>query len=316
MSSTQLSSPAKYDVSNMVFGKAIENSAGNAGGNGPNIKYFRIPISTTNPDGSTGELVFEAPKLFSFGVSKNTDQQTGKVTGLSLPLCMWSKEGATKEETAFSDIIEKVIERCKDHLILDSTKVEIKKFNLKRDALDSIGNFYYRKLDDKTGEVLSDRGPVLYPKLIESRKDGVHKIVTNFFDQSGRDIDAMSLEKKYCWVNAAIKIESIYVGAKISLQVKVYEAEVNLVESGARRLLRRPQSDSAVAVASSASAPLADMGDSQVEDDEQIHDDESRGGGGGEAIAREEPAPQPAPTAVATPPRRVVRKVVPASGKK
>jgi hypothetical protein len=262
--------------------------------------------------------VFEAPKLFSFGVSKIMDQETGKVTGLSLPLCMWNKDGATEEERAFSDTIEQVVERCKDHLVLEDTKIEVKKFNLKRDALDSIGNFYYRKLDEK-GKILADRGPVLYPKLIESRKNGQHKIVTNFFDQNGRDIDPMSLEKKYCWVNAAIKIESIYVGAKISLQVKVYEAEVSLVESGARRLLRRPQSDaSVVAVTPSAPSSSVPLTDPQEEDEEQIHDDDSHGGGGGAASAREEPAPPspvPAPSASA-PVRKVVRRVVAAGSAK
>jgi hypothetical protein len=315
MSSTKLSSPATYDVSNMIFGKAIEGSAGTASGTGPKIKYFRIPISTTNSDGSVGELVFQTPKLFSFGVSKIMDQESGKVTGMSLPLCMWNKDGATEDERAFSDVIEQIVEKCKDHLVLDETKVEVKKFNLKRDGLDSLGNFLYRKRDEK-GKILEDRGPVMYPKLIESRKNGVHKIVTNMFDQNGRDIDPLSLEKKYCWVNAAIKIESIYVGSKISLQVKVYEAEVNLVESGARRLLQRPRSDATVVSvpsSSTGSAPLADMGDgAEEEDEEQIHDDESRGGGAASAPEPVVSSPPPAPAS--TPVRKIVRKIVP--GKK
>lgn len=319
MSSTQLSSPATYDVSSMIFGKAIDGSAGTtANGSGPKIKYFRIPISTTNPDGSIGELVFETPKLFSFGVSKIMDQETGKVTGLSLPLCMWNKDGPTEEERAFSDVLEKVIEKCKDHLVLESTKIEIKKFSLKRDGLDSLGNFMYRKRDEKTGSIMEDRGPVLYPKLIESRKNGTHKILSNFFDQNGHDVDPMSLEKKYCWVNGAIKIESIYVGAKISLQVKVYDAEVSLVESGSRRLLRRPRPDTAVVAVSSSSAsvaPLADTGD--VEDDETIQDDDVNEEGGA-ARARDEPvvvAP-PSTQPAATPTRKVVRRVVSSVSKK
>lgn len=306
--STQLSSPATYDVANMIFGKAIAGSAGGANGNGPAIKYFRIPISTRNSDGSIGELVFQTEELFSFGVSRNTDQQSGKVTGYTFPLCMWNKDGATDAEKAFSNVIEQVVEKCKDHLILDSTKVEIKKFNLKRDGLDSLGNFMYWKRGDD-GAILQDKGPVLYPKLIESKKN--NKIITGMFDSNGDDIDPLSLEKKFCWVKAAIKIESIYVGSKISLQVKVYEAEVRLVESGARRLLQRPRSDARVTVARSdavAAAPVMSsaINDEAEEDDEPIHDDD-----GTEEMTIPTKAPTPPPVVEAAPVRKVVRKVVP-----
>lgn len=297
--STQLSTPATYDISNMIFGKAIAGSAGPANGSSPPIKYFRIPISTTNPDGSVGELVFQTEKLFSFGVSKNTDQNTGKVIGYTLPLCLWNKDGASEDEKAFSSVLEHIVEKCKDHLLLEPTKVEIKKFNLKRDALESIGSFMYWKYGDD-GKLVADKGPVLYPKLIESKKN--NKIITGIFDQNGRDIEPLSLEKKFCWVKAAIKIESIYVGSKISLQVKVYEAEVSLVESGARRLLQRPVADTRVLVEPSATS--ASFNANEEEDDEPIRDDDEP------APQPEVPAPLPPPTDAA-PARKVVRKVVP-----
>ncbi len=41
-------------------------------------------------------------------------------------------------------------------------------------------------------------------------------------------------------MEAAIKIESIYMGAKISLQVKVQEANIFLIDNTPKRLLRRP----------------------------------------------------------------------------
>ncbi len=46
--------------------------------------------------------------------------------------------------------------------------------------------------------------------------------------------------KKYCYVNGAIKIESIFCGSKISLQVKLYEARVQLMNTGIKSLLPRP----------------------------------------------------------------------------
>lgn len=317
--STQLTNPATFDVSNMIFGKAIAGSAGGANASGPAIKYFRIPISVRNPDGSVGELVFQTEKLFSFGVSVNTDQQSGNVTGYTFPLCLWNKDGATDAEKAFCQAIDDVIEKSKDHLVLEATKVEIKKFQLKRDGLDSLGNFKYRKVNPENGKIIDDKGPVLYPKLIESKK--ANKIITEFFDEkTGNLIDPMTLQKKYCWAKAAIKIESIYVGAKISLQVKVYEAEVSLVESGAKRLLQRPRSDARVTVAptpsfsmgggaaSALAAAEADDqeaendGENEAEENDEIHDEES-------AQPVKPATPPPAPVVEAAPARKIVRKI-------
>ena len=45
---------------------------------------------------------------------------------------------------------------------------------------------------------------------------------------------------KYCYTKAAVKIESIFIGSKISLQVKLYEAVIEPTAAGMRRLLSRP----------------------------------------------------------------------------
>ena len=72
-------------------------------------------------------------------------------------------------------------------------------------------------------------------------------ISTPFSNERGIDIDPMILMNKPCYATAAIKIESIFIGAKISLQVKVYEAEVKMIDNAPRRLLRRPvESESVV----------------------------------------------------------------------
>jgi hypothetical protein len=51
---------------------------------------------------------------------------------------------------------------------------------------------------------------------------------------------------KYCYTNAAVKIESIFIGSRISLQVKLYEAVVEPSASGMKRLLARPKANSKV----------------------------------------------------------------------
>jgi len=297
---TQLSSSTSYNVANMRFGKVIVGSAG-ASGSGPAIKYYRIPVNTMNSDGSLGELVFQTEELFSFGVSENKDQNTGKVNGYTLPLCMWNKDAPTEAEKAFTRVLEEVVEKCKDHLLLEETKDEIVKYELERSELKNMNSFIYRKKEK--GKIIDGVGPVLYPKLIESKKN--NKIVTSIFNERGEEIDPMGLIGKYCWVKAVIKIESIYVGSKITLQVKVYEAGVRLVESGLKRFLQRPKADSSLTFTSSPAVEnntSSFLSQPDEDEDEQIQDNEE------ETILAKPPAPPPA--VVETPPaRKPARKI-------
>ena len=71
--------------------------------------------------------------------------------------------------------------------------------------------------------------------MIESKKNG---ILTTFFDsETDEEIDPLSL-KTHCFVVPAIRIESIFIGNKISLQVKLYEAVVRTLDKGRKSLLR------------------------------------------------------------------------------
>jgi hypothetical protein len=92
--------------------------------------------------------------------------------------------------------------------------------------------------------VVPGSGPTLYTKLIFSKKND--KFLSQFFDINDEPLNALDLMGKYCYTNAAIKIESIFIGSRISLQVKLYEAVVEPTSSGMRRLLSRPKVQSKV----------------------------------------------------------------------
>ena len=146
----------------------------------------------------------------------------------------------------------------------------------------------------------------------ESKKAG--KILTPFADTEGNDIDPKSLIGTMCFARTAIKIESLYIGAKISLQIKLYDAEIRLLESGVKRLLRRPIADSQVhdETARQESAPpeydykspsnatANDNEDANEQDDDAIKDDDAE-----EALK----PPTPPPVAAA-PVRRAAPKKI------
>lgn len=226
---TQLTTASGYDTKRMIFSEAQQGSIPNSV---PAINYRRISIQTRNEDGTTGDLIFPTSQLFSFGVSENTNPETGKVNGYVMPLCLWNRDGATDEEKGLSDTIDKVIEKCKEHLI--EKREEIEQYDLAMSDLKKFNPLYWKK--DK-GKVVDGTGPTLYAKLIVSKKQD--KIVSMFYNNEGEEVAPLSLLGKYCYANAAVKIESIFIGNKISIQIKLYECEVRLMDTGMKRMMKK-----------------------------------------------------------------------------
>lgn len=236
---TQLTSADGYDTSRMIFS---EPQSGTIPSSIPQISYKRINIATRNEDGTSGELILPTEQVFSFGVSENLNPDSGKVNGYVMPLCLWSRDGPTAAERTWTDTFNNIVEKCKDYLI--DNKEEIEQYELERNDLKKLNPLYYKR--DK-GKIVEGTGPTLYSKLIVSKKHD--KVVTMFFDFDGEPLNAMDLLGKYCFARAAIKIESIFIGNKISLQVKLYECVVRPTDTGMKRLLSRPTAKSAVLLA-------------------------------------------------------------------
>lgn len=225
---TQLTSASGYNINRMIFSKPISASVPNTP-----ISYQRINISTKNPDGSIGDLIIATEELFSFGVSANRSPDTQQINGYVMPLCLWNKEGASKEEKNWTDVFDNIVEHTKEHLV--SNREEIGHYDLEMSDLKRFNPLYWKK---ERNQIVPGTGPTLYCKLIMSRKDGNENILSKFYDmETNENIDAMDLLGKYCYVRAAVKIESIFIGNKCSFQVKLWEAEVSVVQTGMKQLL-------------------------------------------------------------------------------
>ena len=241
MANNQLTQVSNYDVNRIIFSEPIRGAVPDSP-----IEYKRINISSRNDDGSVGDLILPTTRLFSFGVSENKDNQTQKVNGWTLPLCLWNRDGATQEQKDWTTTFDAIVEHCIDHLVENPHGIEQlfevtpADFKKTKGGLNPL--YWQREPAMENGKrvmrIVPGTGPTLYPKLIFSKKN--EKFVSQFFDQSDREINPLDLIGKYCYVNAAIKIESIFIGARICLQVKVYEAVIELAQSGMKRLLARP----------------------------------------------------------------------------
>ena len=285
---TELSSASSYNTSNMIFSKPVVGSIPNSV---PALSYKRVNISTKNPNGSVGELIFCTSEIFSFGISQNINPETQKVNGYVMSLCLWNKDGSTAEEKAFTDMFDRVVEKCKEFLI--NNKEELEKYDLEMTDLKKFNPLYWKR---EKGQIVPGTGPSLYVKLIESKKND--KILTQFYDYDGHDIDPMSLMGKYCVGKFAMKIESIFIGNKISLQVKLYEAQVQVLESGMKRLLGTPRPAPVQGLVSLESVLPTVVSDKQHADETgSLHEDEV------EEVVVQKPVVVAAPT-----PKRVVKR--------
>lgn len=257
MSTNQLTTADGYNVKNMKFSAPIPGVIPNSQ---PPIGYRRISISTKYPDGTVGDLILGTEELFSFGVSENKELGTQKVNGYSLPLCMYNRDGPTPSQLAWVTTFDKIVDRIKKYLV--DHKDELELYELTMDQLIKFNPLYWKK---EKGKKVEGRGPSLYPKLISSKKNG-GKIMTSFCDENGNDLDPMTLIGKYCYATCAIKVESIFIGSKITLQVKLHQANIRLAESSFKPLLPRPTGSSKMAIATS--NPLADPEDASDEDED------------------------------------------------
>lgn len=227
---TQLTATEDYNANNMIFSDVKTTPIPGKG----KMTYKRINIQTKNPDKTVGDLVFQSPKLFCFGIKQFSGEDSGQSDGRAMSLCLWGKEGATEEETAFSDTLERVIAKCKKHLLLHKEEIDP---DLHEAHLNKFSPIFRKKIGTKPDP---DKSPVLSLKLVEN-KDKT-KILTSFWDPQGNTVDPSSLQDQFCYVVGEICVESIYIGGgKFRLQVKLRHAEVEIVGNNKAPLLKRPK---------------------------------------------------------------------------
>ena len=158
---------------------------------------------------------------------KKKNQDTGKLVGYSIPVCLWSRDSEpNNKEQAFFDVINNVKTISHHHLENEYGP----------DLASSLSSpFYYKQIEytDKKGKkrtkVDESSAPVLYAKLIYSEK--TNKILSLFKGKRGRDLNPFKYINQYCNVKLALIIEGIFISKTVtSLQIKVHECYVKQLE--------------------------------------------------------------------------------------
>ena len=214
----QLSSIENITEDNIVLNFAKKHKVPNS-----KIKYQRINIEMKWPNGKTTPHVVETPFLFSFGISERKDQETNKISGCSIPVCLWKKDAEpNQKETNFFNIINKVQDLCRDHLSSDYGENEAT-------SLSEI--LYYKQIEyvDQKGKTKKKKdktsAPVLYVKLIYSSY--TKKFSTIFRVKGKKEVKPLDYKDKYFNTRMAIIFDSIYLGKNsVSIQVKAHEVHI------------------------------------------------------------------------------------------
>ena len=223
MSNVQLSNVNNFNTDKIIFSEAKETAIPGS---------YRITIGTQYEDKSVGPLVFSTDYVYSFGIQENKSlDKPVRTTGYSIPLCLWNKEGPTDYQIKFIETIEKVSDYIKKHILKPEVKKSVKKYDLVETDLRKFNPLWYKKED---GEIVQGRGPMLYPKLMCNKELQIYTLIA---DQNGNDIDPLTLLNQKCNVKVCVKVESIFIGSKISLQLKVLEAEVQQQGNQRKRLI-------------------------------------------------------------------------------
>ena len=214
----QLSSIENITEDNIVFHTAKKHKVPNS-----KIKYQRIKIERKLPNGKFSPPVVETPLLFSFGISERKDQETNKISGYSIPVCLWKNDAEpNQKELNFLNIVNNVQDLCHDHLSREFGENEA---NCLSDIL------YYKQTEyvDGKGKTKKKKdkssSPVLYVKLIYS--SDTKNVSTIFKVKGNKEVKPLEYEDKYFNTRMAIIFDSIYLGkTSISIQVKAHEVHI------------------------------------------------------------------------------------------
>jgi len=299
--STQLIDPEVFDASRVVFDDPVaESIPGQPGTN------YRINLGYKNPDNTEGFLILGFDTCYCFGISENVDLNSKALNGYNAAISLYDINGATPKQQKTVEALQEIIQQCKKNILKDSTQEAMGKIDDDDKILESdlrkINLIFWKK---ENGKPNPEMGGTIYPKLIWSKartdaktnKQISSKMMTRFYNEDDVDEDGNPIEVnpldyvgKRFQITPAIKIESIFIGAKISIQAKVYEAFVKETESGPKRLLvYKPQRSEDVIVVNT---PDQRSEPSKTSFEELENDDET---------PEVQPEPEPAPVVVAKP---------------
>lgn len=215
-----------FKLENLVYSKPEVKSIP-----GQKVSCKRVHLSYKVGEELQDVILESPPELLSWGLAEQHDMMSNQLTGYQLPICLWSKNGPSPSEKLFTDIINDISEHTKKYLVEHRDELEM--YTLELAELKKINPLYWKM---EKGKIVEDKGPTLYAKCLYNKRN--ETITTLFINEDlNCNVNPLSVLGKQCYVKFALKIESIFFGSKISLQVKLHEVLFRPKETVLRSLL-------------------------------------------------------------------------------
>jgi hypothetical protein len=312
-----------FNVKNLIFESCQKKTPSDQ------ITYYQSNIAIRYPDGSKGPLIMQLPRCFTYGVSQFDDK-------LSLSLILGEdRESMSTEHKHAVQVLNDLVAACKQFVLTEDVKNKIGEYDLEERDLKEM-SFLKPQKDKDTKKPLLERPFMMNVKFMTKMnketkgKDIISKLYTEGeFDENGNPVSADPTEflNKQGTCVPLLKFESLFLGKKTKVvQVKVFECDMKLNDSGFKSLIRRVAP--VIRTSTQPSAPAEDV-DSPFEEEEETSepvakrlalmstasDDENENGEQNEedddndsVVSTPAPAPvvAPAPAPAAGPAKKVV----------
>ena len=338
--SVQVTFPENFNVKSLIFDPIQKRKIPS---DNPDEKesasntYHQISIRMRYPDGSEGPVILQLPRCPTFGINLGMNGETA-VNKLSLSILLGERDNYSDEHKNAVRVLNEIVLACKNQLMTETVRdalglEEVLEMRDLTGAKKEISPIRPAKDKDTKKPLPMDvRPPTLYARMmVRNDKDTNSKMIAskfyeeNKFDAQGRpvEVDPRDYISKMGFCTALVKFESIYLGGKMKIQVKVFECDIKGQDNSFKSLIRRsaaPVNESAPAIFDDVSydneededgsedAPAASVAFTpapQIMDEEmQDNDDEDDG----EPEAKRPPTPPPVVAAPAPASKTPVRR--------
>lgn len=271
--STQLTELETFNPANIVFEPFQKRSFKDK--EGKTVETKSMDISIKYPNGAKGPLILQLPRCDTRGFSA----QFGD--GLDKTFAVYLGEGdviSTEHKQAIN-VINQIVAASIKHCLSDDIKAKLGKWDLEERDFKKLNPIEYQK-DKDTKKPKLDNAQVMYLKVMTkvNKETQMKESVSRFynegeFDEKGNPIEVHPLEfiGKSGTCVPLIKVEKIFFGVSYKLQVKIYQCDVRVNDTGFKSLIKRaPTTVIRTSSSSTANNNLA----SYLEDDEDVEMDD------------------------------------------
>ena len=120
MSSRNLINAENFNINNIVYSKPEIKPIP-----GQKVSCKRVHLSYKDGDDFQDLILESPPELLSWGLAEQHDMMSNQLTGYQLPICLWSKNGPSQHERAFTTMIDQISEHTKKYLVEHRDELEM-----------------------------------------------------------------------------------------------------------------------------------------------------------------------------------------------